>query len=1363
MIVGEAEILAYVNTEGATADLDAFAAEQNEKFAAEMDAAGAEAGAGLSTGIRAGAQDLEGDLGAVAADSGAVLSAGLHDGAQDAAADLGGIREAARGAEGGLSDLEDAAGAAGIGLGGMSEHADAVAGHLDDAATHAEDLHTGLSDVSGVAGDAGMALGGLAGAAKDSDNHLSSLRRTVEDAGKDAEKSGGLFKDLLGNIGVPEALLGGWGKLGIAVAATAAGALDLGAKYQAAETQIAAAAHISVTAADLIGKAFLGTAGHSIYSAKDMADAFSAVAGQLESTEGHALNASEALKVMQAASNLAEGSSTDLSSATAALSSTMQGFQISAGGAAHVADVLYQASDATGLGVTQLATGLARMHTQAGAVAPPLGDLSALLVDLAHHGETGRGAFTILSQAMTGLLKPSADLISAQRSLKISTADLPPSLEKLAGEYTAGKLTGEGLTKATEGMSATQANAFDAFVKSSEAVDAARQAQQKLGISVVDSHGKFLGMTTVIDELHQKIAGMSGAEATAELQALGLGSSASKLVPIIEAGGSAFAKTAGEVNKSGAAQEAAAKQSHTLGHEFDTARSAVEDWLTKLSGGLTPALTELGAVIEGDVAPAIGHGLKDAFDAAIHVGHAFGDVIEWFKKGSAPALALASAVGAVLAPTFVKLGIDAVTSLSGMAAEAAKSFASMIVDGAGWVAENAAQAAGIIARNLGLNVSWGETAIAAREANAVASEAMEETAGVSAEAAAAIERANMLVQMSEESLAEGWMAGSAKMEEASASVSAAIEGTAGVTDAAAVEMDAAIGSTGVGAILIGLGLAATVLATHWHEVWDGIKDAALAAWHFLDDDVLHPIEHAFDDVVKWIKAHWELLAEILLAPFSPVLAIFIRFHDEIIHGFEDIFHFGVDAWRDLWHGVEEVFEDIAKGWLRLQIDTLHFFEDAGHWLFDAGKEIVMGLVHGIEDMVGDAVHAVEHVGHDILHAITSFFGIFSPSRVMMEVGGNIVAGLSEGISKNSGQATDAMSNLNRSVLKSASATDQFTEAGKRLGKALTEGITAEKNFGVNSDTLRGHVSDLNQIMTTLGQTVTNQGGAFQNLSTTSHESVQQMMNGLNASNTQLTGWANDAQLLLKEGANPQFIDQLAENAPQELSTMARATTSQIKQMNVEWEEQWLLMKGSAEKGIGGYIGAIKDGLDSGIPALRAAAERLMNSLHIHFNSVEWGLSVTQGLTQGISEGTGAAAAQAQKTAAEVEQAASNHLRRHSPSQLFREIGRDVSLGLALGIRDAAGEASAASERLAEDVERAFGARAGGEFATGGPAAAGSARPVNVYVQPGAVVNNIGPGTGADVVSVLERTVADGFDKLAEELNAGVSAMAVKSS
>lgn len=1077
MIVGTAEIIAVVDTSEARAELEGLTAETDAAIAEGAEAGGADAAAALGAGTAAATEDLEHDLGQAGEDAGMALSGGLHDGAEDANDALGDLDNAAEDARGGMSDLTDVALGAGGSFAGLEGASHDASEGLDDAADHAAALHDGMSDLTDVAGDAALGLGGLSAGAEDAGSHFSALSNDVEDAGETAGRTGGGFKNLLSSMGVPQSLLGGWGELGVAVAGTAAAGLDLAEKMQDAETEIADSADTSAAAAKRIGDAFLATAGHSEFSGLEMANAYAAVAGQLRSTEGKALDTAQAMKVMSAAGDLAVATTTSLSSTTSTLASIMQAFSLRTTDASYAADVLYKAGEATGQGAADVGSALTKLKTKLGDLSPDLGQMGGLLVDLTDHGETGRGAMMALNTTFTALLKPTSDMVTAQKSLQVAFDALPPSLQAVAKQYEAGRISGEDLTNMTDSLSGKQGALFAAFVQAADGMDTARAAQDKLGIETVNSRGQLLSMSTIIGELHDKISGMSDAEATATLEAMGFGNASSKLVSTIQAGAGAYDKTTAAVTKAGSAQTAAQHEMQTLDGVVKILLHTLEDWTTDLGQALLPVLDKVG--IEGlhlaEVAgPILGDAFRVAGDAVEGLVHGFSDVIGWFRKGSAPALALASAIGLVLAPTFVKLGIDAVENLAKMAAGAAESFGSMIAEGATWVAQNAAQVAGTIARNAGLQVSWGQTAASVQTAMSEADEATEQAADVSSETSDVIQRANMLIQSSEQELSADWAANvekiDAMLEELQSQMEAteaeiaeangtiaesfettattgetAMEGLETTADTASEGIDAAVGSTGVGAVLMALGLAATLLMGHWREVWDGIKDAAVDAWHFLDDDVLHPIEGAFDDCIEWIKSHWELLLAILLAPFSPVLAVFLAFHDQIIDGFEDIWHAGVAAWDYLWDGIKDVFDDVTSRFETLNKDILAAFKTAGTWLLDAGRDLIRGLVHGIEDEADDAVHAVMSIGHDIEHGFDSFFGIASPSTRMRTAGNNIVDGLVLGLSDRHAEAVGEMARL------SSDMTRAFTQpefgigglggAGYVPGQASRTGVT----------------------------------------------------------------------------------------------------------------------------------------------------------------------------------------------------------------------------------------------------------------------------------------------------------------------------------
>ena len=295
-------------------------------------------------------------------------------------------------------------------------------------------MSTRTATVALLADPAGYAAG-MAEAAGATDAAADAMGNSVDGL---TTRTGGLFSKLgntLGNLGVPGAAafdkigskiseadthgekfmqtmstLGGVTLAAGAVgfAAVAAESVHLATDFQATVTSIAANANIPVEAAQKIGTAFLGTAGTTIYSGQQIASAYAGVAAQLGTTQGKALDASQAMTVMTAAMNLAEGSNTGLGSATTALSAVLQVYHDKASDAASVSDTLFNVSRLTDESLTSVASTVDKLHGRLGATTPSLQQVGTLMADLVTHGAAGRQAVSGLSTAITGLLAPTA-------------------------------------------------------------------------------------------------------------------------------------------------------------------------------------------------------------------------------------------------------------------------------------------------------------------------------------------------------------------------------------------------------------------------------------------------------------------------------------------------------------------------------------------------------------------------------------------------------------------------------------------------------------------------------------------------------------------------------------------------------------------------------------------------------------------------------------------------------------------------------------------------------------------------------------------------------------------------------------------
>ncbi|MFF7966765.1 phage tail tape measure protein [Streptomyces sp. NPDC007903] len=93
------------------------------------------------------------------------------------------------------------------------------------------------------------------------------------------------------------------------------------------------------------------------------------------------------------------------------------------------------------------------------------------------------------------------------------------------------------------------------------------------------------------------------------------------------------------------------------------------------------------------------------------------------------------------------------------------------------------------------------------------------------------------------------------------------------------------------------------------------------------------------------------------------------------------------------------------GWIKDRIITpvTSPFGPAGKWLAPKGKALLSGLRSGISSGMkgmGDWLKRV--VVDPVVHAVKKYFGIKSPSRVFMSIGGHLVSGLIKGMSRTNG-------------------------------------------------------------------------------------------------------------------------------------------------------------------------------------------------------------------------------------------------------------------------------------------------------------------------------------------------------------------------
>jgi hypothetical protein len=278
-------------------------------------------------------------------------------------------------------------------------------------------------------------------------------------------------------------------------------AADMGVNFQRSETQLAGSADISVKAAQSIGNAFLHTGNNIIYTGGQLMSAYQGVAGQLGAMQGHALDASQAMTVMTAASAGAEATGESLSSVTKDLANTMQAFQVPVKDAKSTMDQLYATSRATGVGIDSLSSTMDRLKARLGVAAPTVGDMGTMLVDLAQHGVSGSKGLLVVNTAVTTLLK-SVDTMDTANKKAAATYET-----KMASAQAA-------VTKASEALAVAQGKAGTSAELASEKATLGAQKSAAAQQAATDAITKA---QTHLDQLRQEYAGKAKLTTTEQI------------------------------------------------------------------------------------------------------------------------------------------------------------------------------------------------------------------------------------------------------------------------------------------------------------------------------------------------------------------------------------------------------------------------------------------------------------------------------------------------------------------------------------------------------------------------------------------------------------------------------------------------------------------------------------------------------------------------------------------------------------------------------------------------------------------------------------------------------------------------------
>jgi hypothetical protein len=831
----------------------------------------------------------------------------------------------AKAAADGVASVAAPAADASAAVKGVADSSTAAAAGADEVAGAAEKAAGSLGIYTDAAGRARLANGQFASSAQ-------AAAAGAKEAG-DAAASGAAKADAAGGA----AAGGGLGKYKMALVGVGVGtalAIDGAVKFQAQTTRLVTSAGQSAAGLGQVQQGLLQLSSQTGTSTEQLAQGMYVV----ESAGQHG---AAGLEVLKAAAQGARAENASLETVADAVSSAMADYHQPASAAADITTKLVAATSAGKTSFEQLAGAMPAILPVASAAHVSLNDILGDLASMTVHGMSAQQSAQNLADAIRHMQNPTSVQSKELALLGMNTTQLATDMKNSGLSGTINEISQRILNLMPPGASAV-------ILQMKTALQGLAPPVQALGQQLINGQISMKDYNKAALELNGVQAKQAASFATLLGSTHQIGGAQVSGTQVMQNYGQAMAKAMGDATGLNVALMISGENSKTTAGAIKTVSSASVEAGNNVKGW-------------GEITKTTSFQLSKAKDSAQAAGISLG-------------MALLPAVNALLVPL--------------------ASFLSLIAGNRAAAITFAVVIGGILAGALGIKLAGALKD--AKEGVKVAGEGLEWLVGKLSGARAASEAATVATE-AQTAVTEASVAGTEAQAVATEALTVAKEESVGATEAATAAqegLDVAMDANPIGVIILAITALVAVFAilwTHsaafrdfWIGVWKDIQGAALAAWHFLDNDVIHPIEAGISAVVSFIESHWKLLATILATVLlGPVggLVVFLATH-----------------WKQVTADVSKLVSDVVGFFERLPGQILHFLEALPGAMLTIGRNIVQGLVNGIMSMGSFLVNSIESlIPSPIRSIVSSALGIFSPSTVFHQFGVHIVQGLVNGI------------------------------------------------------------------------------------------------------------------------------------------------------------------------------------------------------------------------------------------------------------------------------------------------------------------------------------------------------------------------------
>jgi phage-related protein len=212
------------------------------------------------------------------------------------------------------------------------------------------------------------------------------------------------------------------------------------------------------------------------------------------------------------------------------------------------------------------------------------------------------------------------------------------------------------------------------------------------------------------------------------------------------------------------------------------------------------------------------------------------------------------------------------------------------------------------------------------------------------------------------------------------------------------------------------GTVGTWISDKFKYAWDGVKKAWEFSGQFFSN-VKEKIKTGLGNVGTWISDKFRTAKESVTRTWDNIGTKFGNYRDAIIDRFKNVGTFLSDRFLNARNNITNGWEKIGDWFGNVRESIYKIFTSMPENFVTIGKNLLTGLGNGIVEGAKAVVEKAKQVAGDVLEAVKSFFGVASPSKVFMEIGGYLMEGEALGIAKKAYMVDDAMKAMSESVMK----------------------------------------------------------------------------------------------------------------------------------------------------------------------------------------------------------------------------------------------------------------------------------------------------------------------------------------------------------